>query len=34
MALIYVLEDDESVRELEAYALTGSGYEVVGFGDP
>ena len=34
MALIYVLEDDESVRELEAYALTGSGYEVAGFGDP
>ena len=34
MALIYVLEDDESVRELEAYALTGSGYEVMGFGEP
>lgn len=34
MALIYVLEDDESVRELEAYALTGSGYEVAGFGEP
>ena len=34
MALIYVLEDDESVRELETYALTGSGYEVVGFAEP
>lgn len=34
MALIYVLEDDESVRELETYALTGSGYEVMGFGEP
>lgn len=34
MALIYVLEDDESVRELEAYALMGSGYEVIGFSEP
>lgn len=34
MALIYVLEDDESVRELESYALTGSGYEVAGFSEP
>lgn len=34
MALIYVLEDDESVRELESYALTGSGYEVLGFAEP
>ncbi len=34
MALIYVLEDDESVRELEVYALTGNGYEVEGFSEP
>ncbi len=34
MALIYVLEDDSSVRELETYALTGRGYEVEGFGEP
>jgi len=34
MALIYVLEDDESVRELEMYALLGNGYEVSGFAEP
>ncbi len=34
MALIYVLEDDGSVRELEIYALTGRGYEAVGFAEP
>lgn len=34
MKLIYVLEDDESVRELETYALQGNGYEVCGFGEP
>lgn len=34
MALIYVLEDDESVRDLELFALKGNGYEVQGFGEP
>lgn len=34
MALIYILEDDDSVRELERYALVGNGYEVVGFSEP
>lgn len=34
MALIYVLEDDESVRELEKYAIAGNGYEVEGFAEP
>ena len=30
MPLIYILEDDNSVRELESYALQGNGYEVRG----
>ena len=34
MALIYVLEDDNSVRELETYAISGSGYETAGFAEP
>lgn len=34
MALIYILEDDDSVRELESYALVGNGYEVSGFAEP
>ncbi|MCI6245674.1 MAG: response regulator transcription factor [Eubacterium sp.] len=34
MPLIYILEDDDSVRELEAYALRGNGYEVGGFSNP
>lgn len=34
MALIYILEDDSSVRELESYALKGNGYEVCGFENP
>lgn len=34
MALIYVLEDDESVRDLEVFALKGNGYEVQGFAEP
>lgn len=29
--LIYILEDDEDIRELESYALKNSGYEVMGF---
>lgn len=31
MALIYVVEDDESIREIEMLALRNSGYEVVAF---
>ncbi len=31
MALIYVVEDDESIREIEMIALRNSGYEVVAF---
>ncbi len=34
MPLIYILEDDNSVRELEAYALQGSGFDVKGFEEP
>ncbi|MBR1623101.1 MAG: response regulator transcription factor [Pseudobutyrivibrio sp.] len=31
MALIYIIEDDESIREIEEYALKNAGYEVLGF---
>lgn len=31
MALIYVVEDDESIREIETIALKNSGYEVCAF---
>ncbi len=31
MALIYVVEDDESIREIETIALKNSGHEVYGF---
>ena len=34
MPLIYILEDDNSVRELESYALQCNGYEVRGFDNP
>lgn len=34
MPLIYILEDDNSVRELETYALQGNGFEVKGFEEP
>lgn len=34
MALIYILEDDNSVRDLEMYALKGNGYDVKGFSEP
>lgn len=34
MPLIYILEDDNSVRELESYALQGNGFEVRGFDSP
>lgn len=33
MALIYCVEDDESIRELVSYALRGQGYKVAGFGE-
>ena len=31
MALIYIVEDDKSIQEIEIFALTGSGYNTVGF---
>lgn len=31
MTLIYVVEDDKSIQEIETFALTSSGYRVVGF---
>ena len=31
MALIYIVEDDESIREIETISLRNSGYEVCGF---
>ena len=30
MALIYVVEDDKSIQEIESFALTNVGYRVVG----
>ncbi len=33
MALIYVVEDDKSIQEIETFALSGSGYETEGFGN-
>lgn len=33
MALIYVVEDDEDIREIEAVCLKNSGHEVMGFGN-
>lgn len=32
MALIYVVEDDKSIQEIESFALTNVGYRVEGFG--
>lgn len=32
MALIYVVEDDKSIQEIESYALANTGYRVEGFG--
>ena len=32
MALIYIVEDDESIREIETIALKNSGYMVGAFG--
>lgn len=31
MALIYIVEDDKNIREIEMYALQNSGYEAFGF---
>lgn len=31
MALIYIVEDDENIREIEMFALKNAGYEVKGF---
>lgn len=33
MAVIYIVEDDENIREIEMFALKNSGFEVQGFGD-
>ena len=29
--MIYIVEDDAAIRELEQYALQSNGYEAVGF---
>ncbi|MDE7224889.1 MAG: response regulator transcription factor [Acetatifactor sp.] len=31
MALIYIVEDDRSIQEIEIFALTGTGYQAKGF---
>lgn len=31
--MIYIVEDDVNIRQMESYALKNSGYEVVGFGE-
>ena len=33
MALIYIVEDDNSILEIEEFALKNSGYHVMGFKD-
>ena len=33
MALIYIIEDDESIRQIEEFALKNAGHKVLGFGD-
>lgn len=33
MALIYIVEDDKNIQEIEAYALKGNGYQVRSFDD-
>ena len=33
MALIYVVEDDKNISEIESFALKNSGYEVEAFQD-
>jgi len=32
MALIFIIEDDDSIREIEEFALMNAGHKVVGFG--
>lgn len=31
MALIYIIEDDDSIREIEEFALSNAGHKVIGF---
>ena len=31
--MIFIVEDDENIREMESYALKNSGFEVFGFAD-
>lgn len=31
MALIYIIEDDENIREIEEFALSNAGHKVIGF---
>ncbi|WP_331477821.1 hypothetical protein [Butyrivibrio fibrisolvens] len=31
MALIYIIEDDDSIREIEEFALMNAGHKVLGF---
>ena len=31
MALVYVVEDDKSIQEIELFALSGAGFTVEGF---
>ena len=31
--MIYCVEDDASIRDIEVYALTSTGFEAEGFGD-
>ena len=31
MALIYIVEDEQNIREIESFALKNSGYQVQGF---
>lgn len=31
MALIYCIEDDDSIRELVVYALKSNGFEAIGY---
>ena len=33
MALIYIVEDDQNIREIESFALKNSGYQVADFGN-
>ncbi|NBH82737.1 response regulator [bacterium C-53] len=33
MSLIYILEDDKNIQEIESYAIKGNGYDVRAFDD-